>query len=152
MAHTKKADVDEFFAQKNLAVYGVSRNPKKFGSLIFKELKEKGYNVFPVNPHTDEIQGVTCYKSLGSIPETVDGVILTVKPEVTRDAVKEAHEAGIKRIWMQHGSNSTEAVEYCQENGMTVISKECVFMFAEPVQSVHKFHRFFAKLFRKYPK
>lgn len=151
MAHTKKADVDEFMALKNLAVYGASRNPKKFGGMIFKELKEKGYNVVPVNPNSDTIQGETCYKDLGSIPGTVDGVIMTVKPDITKEAVKEAHKAGIKSVWMQYGSNSADAVAFCQENGMKVISRECVFMFVEPVKNIHKFHRFFARLFGTYP-
>ena len=143
--------VDDFIAQKKLAVVGVSRNKQKFGNTVYRELKEKGYTVYPVNPYAEKIGDDTCYASLNDLPETVDGAVLVLKPEQTEAVVRDAKEAGITRIWMQQGAESGAAIEFCEQNGIPVISKLCILMFAEPVASFHKIHRFFKNLFGRMP-
>ena len=143
--------VNEFVSQKKIAVVGVSRKPQKFGSGVYRELKEKGYTVYPINPNAETIGDDTCYPSLKELPEAVDGAVLVVHPEQTDAVVRDAKEAGITRIWMQQGSQSQSAIDYCDENGISVVSKHCIFMFAEPVTSIHKFHRFFKKVFGGMP-
>lgn len=149
---TTKAQIDEFLNQKNIAVAGVSRDGKNIGNAIFKELKGKEYNLFQINPNTDSINNEVCYKSFAELPEKVSAAILTVKPENSLSVVKDAHSKGIKNIWMQLGSGSEEAIKFCQENDINYIYKECIFMFAEPVESIHKFHRLIWKLIGKLPK
>ncbi len=147
-----KKIVEKFIAARKLAVVGVSRDSKKFGSAVYKELKSKGYELFPVNPNMDNLNGDTCFPDLKSLPETVDGVICVVPPAVTENVVKDAHAASINLVWMQQGSESKNAVQYCKENGIDVVHGECIFMFAEPVGSIHKFHRWIWKVFGKLPK
>lgn len=144
--------IDSFFAQDSFAVMGVSRNGTKFGNMAHKELKEKGLTVYQINPNADEIAGEPCYRSLAAVPERVGAVIISVSPEKSLDAVKEAHAAGVRHIWIQQGAESDEAVSFAAEHQMEVISRRCVMMFAEPVESVHAFHRFLSKLFGRYPK
>jgi uncharacterized protein len=151
MRATKQA-VENFFAQKSFAIVGVSRNERKFGNAIFKELKKKGYNVFPVNPNMNEINGEKCYPELKSIPQKPDGIIISVKKEETEKVIKEAVNLNIKNIWMQQGSESANAIKFCTDNNVNVVSKECVMMFAQPVDSIHKFHRFFKNIFGALPK
>lgn len=148
---TRKADVEDFLAQKTLAVVGVSRKKNKFGNAIFRELKQKGYRVFPVNAHADTIEGEPCFHDLKSLPEPVGGAVIVVPPAQTEKIVKDAGEAGISRVWIQQGAQSDAALAYCKENNIAAVSKECILMFVEPVGSIHKFHRWLWKIFGKLP-
>lgn len=143
--------VDNFLNCKNLAIVGVSRKKGKFGNIVFKELKKKGLNVYGVNPNMDTIDGEKCYSSLRELEGKVDAVVNVVSPAQTSDVVKEANEIGIKNIWMQQGSESEEAIKFCQENGINEIHKECILMFVEPVKSIHGLHRWFWKVLGKLP-
>jgi predicted CoA-binding protein len=143
--------IDSFFAEDRFAVLGVSRSGTKFGNMAFKELKDKGMTVYQVNPSADEIAGEPCYRSLSDLPEPVGAVLISVKSEKALEAVQEAHAAGIGKVWLQQGVKSPEAVAWAEENGMTVVHNRCIMMFAEPVGSIHKFHRFLAKIFGAYP-
>jgi predicted CoA-binding protein len=149
---TSKTLVDEFLSQKTLAVVGVSRNKNKFGNSVFKELKQKGYEVYPVNPKAEQIDGERVYPSLKELPKEVGGVVVVVPPKVTEQIVRDAAEAGIKRVWMQQGAESKEAIRYCEEQGIRTINRECILMFAEPAAFYHKLHRWFWGLFGKLPK
>lgn len=148
---TSQKSVDEFLSCKNLAVVGVSRKSSKFGNVIYKELKKKGINVYGVNPIMDSIQGDKCYHSLAELRGKVDAVVNVVSSKQTVDVVKEAKEIGVKNIWMQQGSESEEAIKYCKQNGINEIHKECILMFADPVKSIHGFHRWIWKVLGKLP-
>lgn len=149
---TRKLDVDQFLSQKKLAVVGVSRQKTKFGSNIYHELKKKGFRVFPINPHMETFAGERCYPDLKSLPEPVDGAVLAVPPAQTEQVVKDAAAANVPLIWMQQGSESKTAIQFCKERNITVVSGECILLYAEPVGSIHKFHRWLKKLFGRMPK
>lgn len=147
-----KQSIDSFLSQKPLAVIGVSRDPKKFGYVCYRDLKMKGFSVIPVNPNVDNIDGEKCYPDIKSIPEKTGALLIVVHPHETERVVAEAFASGIKYIWMQKGAESEKAIGYCGANGINLIYGECILMFAQPVESFHKFHRFFVKLFGKLPK
>jgi len=148
---TTKAAVADFTAQKKLAVVGISRKGRKFGNMAFKELKKQGYQLFPVNPNAQTIEGERCYPSLSALPEPVDGVLVVVPPAETEKVVREAAAAGIKRVWMQQGAASPEAIRFCQENGIEAIHGECILMFTEPSAFFHRAHRWVWGVFGKLP-
>ena len=147
-----KAAVENFVGQHKLAVVGVSRDTKKFGNAAYKALKEKGYQVYPINRNVETIEGDRCYADLSALPEKMDGVVIVVPPAETEKVVREADAAGIKNVWMQQGAESGEAIRYCQEHGLNEVHGECIMMFAPPVTSVHRWHRGAWKLFGKLPK
>ncbi len=149
---TSKAAVEEFLAEPALAVVGASRGGKKFGNLVLKELRRNGYRVVPVHPEAREIDGLPCAPALASLPERVGGVVLTVPPAVTERVVREAKEAGIRKVWMQQGAESPAAVRWCEENGLSVVQKECVLMFLREGPRFHRFHRFLRGLFGRLPR
>lgn len=130
---------DEFLAQKRIAVAGVSRGKSQAANLIYKTIREKGYQVFPVNPKAQVVEGDVCFPNLKGIPEVIDGVIIVTRPEMTMQLVRECAEAGIARVWMHENafigatssSVSEEAVEFCKENGITIIAGGCPLMFLE---------------------
>jgi predicted CoA-binding protein len=149
---TSKAVVDDFVSQKTLALVGVSRQPKKFGNYALRELTQRGYRIFPVHPAAENIEGAKCYPSLRQLPEAVGGVVVVVPPTQTENVVRDAAAAGIKRVWIQQGAGSPDAIRFCQENGISEIHGECILMFAGPVKSVHNFHRWIWRLLGKLPK
>jgi len=148
-----KAMIDDFISQPTLAVIGVSRKgSNKFGNSAFKELKTKGYQLFIVHPSGEVIEGQQSYQSLKDLPQKVGGVLVIVPPAQAEKVVKEAHEAGIKRVWLQQGAESQTAIEYCQQNGMSVIYDQCILMHAKPIAFFHKPHRWVMQLLGQLPK
>lgn len=119
--------MEEFLDQDNvIAVVGASRNRDKYGYRVYKDLKEKGFRVYPVNPNAREIDGDKCYGSLKDLPEKPDVVNTVVPPEVTERIVRECRELGIDKVWMQPGSESDDAIEFCEENGIQTMKNVCV--------------------------
>ena len=148
---TSKAAVEDFLAQRTLAVVGASRDDNKFGSKVYKDLLAKGYQTYPINPNAETIEGQPCYSSLIALPEAVDGIVVVVPPRVTEKVVQEAAEVGVPRVWMQQGSESREAIRLCEENGISVVYGECILMFAEPAEFYHRAHRWVWGLLGKLP-
>ena len=147
-----QAAVDDFLAQRSLAVVGVSRGGKKFGNMAYRELKAKGYQLFPVHPEAEVLEGDRCYPSLSALPEQADGVLAVVPPAETERVVRDAAAAGIPRVWMQQGAESESAIRFCEEHGISVVAGECILMFARPLRFYHKPHRWVWKLLGKLPR
>jgi len=133
-----------------MALVGASRTGRKFGNLALKELRAKGYRVYPVHPFATSIDGVSCAHAFESLPEPVDAVLITVPPSEAAKAVRQAAAAGIREVWLQQGAESPAVLEACRETGVTAISGECILMFASPT-SYHKVHQAIWKLLAKYP-
>jgi hypothetical protein len=147
-----KEEIQDFLAQKTLALAGMSREEKSFSASVSRELKAKGYRVLPVNPNAAAIGGETCYPSLSALPEKVGGVLVMTRPEHSEAIVREAASQGIRRIWLQQGAQSEAALAVCLEKGLNAVSGKCVMMFAEPVGSFHSVHRWFARVFGQLPR
>jgi len=119
--------IKDFLRKQNVfAVIGVSSNPAKYGHQVYKDLKEAGYVVYPINPNIDEVLGDRCYHSLSDLPEKTDVVDIVVPPKVTEKIVEECKELGIERVWMQPGSESGHAICFCEENSIKVVHDLCV--------------------------
>jgi hypothetical protein len=148
---TSLKQIEEFLASEPIAMVGVSRNPKKFGQQAFKELKEKGMNIIPVNPSASEILGVKVFPDVKSLPSEVKGIIIVTKKEQTASVVREAKEKGLKQIWIQQMADSKKAMEELKDSGINYITGECILMHYKP-DSIHKFHKAIKKFFGRFPK
>jgi uncharacterized protein len=154
-----KARVDDFLAQKRIAVAGVSRDKSHHpvGNLIYHRLKNTGHDVFPVNPNMPTFEGDRCYPDLRSIPGGVDGVVIITRPDVTKQIVQQCGEAGVPRVWMHQSvgagsSVSKEAVAYCDAHHISVIAGACPMMYGPHVDFPHACMRGILGLFGKLPK
>jgi len=128
--------VQDFLAQKKIAVVGVSDKRETGCNMAYQKFKENGYQIYPVNP--------TCYPDLKSIPDKPDAVFILANPKVTDEIVQECVDLGIKNIWMHcmmgtkpglaasMTSVSQEAVEMCKANDITVIPGSCPNQFLDP--------------------
>lgn len=145
------AEIQEFLAPKKMAFAGGSRNPKKFGGVVFNELRQKGFELYPVHPVATEIAGVECVKSVTDLPDGVDLLYIVTPKNETLSVVRDAAEKGIRKIWIQQTSDTQEALEFAKQHNIPVISGRCMMMFADPVGSIHKVHRWFSRVFKTYP-
>jgi predicted CoA-binding protein len=146
-----KAVVEDFISQKALAIVGVSRGGQKFGNMAYREFKAKGYQLYPIHPSAETLEGDRAYADFKSLPEKVGGVLVIVPPAQTEKVVREAAAAGVTRIWMQRGAESEAAIRFCQEGGIAEVHGECIMMFAGKY-FFHKPHRWVWGLLGKLPK
>jgi predicted CoA-binding protein len=137
-----------FLSNKRVAVTGVSRKSKSHGSnTVYKRLRERGYDVFAVNPNADVVEGDTAYRDLQSIPGGVDAVVIGTRPALAEQTMRQCAELGIKHVWMHRGpgagSVSEAATAYGRERGITVIDGGCPCMFDPTADFGHKVMRVF---------
>ena len=135
-----------FLACKRVAVTGVSRTPKTHGSNnVYRRLRERGYEVFAVNPNTGRVEGDRCFRDLASIPGGVDAVVIGTRPQIAEQTMRECAELGIKHVWMHRGpgagSVSAAAAGYGRQHGITVIDGGCPLMFGPTADLGHKIMR-----------
>lgn len=136
----------EFLAKKRVAVTGVSRHGKSHGSNnVYRRLRERGYEVFAVNPNARQVEGDRCYPDLRSIPGGVEAVVIGTRPEVADETMHECAELGIEHVWMHWGpspgSVSATATDYGREHGITVIDGGCPLMFGPTADFGHRIMR-----------
>ena len=147
MQNIKEA-ASAFLANERVAVTGVSRTPETHGSNnVYRRLRDRGYEVFAVNPTADEVEGDPCYQDLKSIPGGVEAVVIGTRPEIAEDTMRECAELGIKQVWLHRGpgqgSVSAAATDYGRLHGITVIDGGCPLMFGPTADLGHKVIRFF---------
>jgi uncharacterized protein len=146
-----------FLAHKRIAVTGVSRKPQGHGSnLVYQRLRQRGYEVFAVNPNADEVEGDVSYHDLKSIPGGVEAVVIGTRPEIAEDTMRECAELGITHVWMHRsfgkGSVSDAATDYGRKHGITVIDGGCPLMFEPTADGGHKVMRFVFTMTGKVPR
>jgi len=146
-----------FLESKRIAVTGVSRTASGHGgNTVYKRLRDRGYEVFAVNPHADTVEGDPAYRSLTDIPGGVDAVVIATRPENAEATVGECNELGIKQVWMHRGpgpgSVCDAATVYGRDHGMTVIDGGCPLMFEPTADVAHKIMKFVLTRTGKVPK
>ncbi len=146
---TARADIEGFLTQKRLAVVGVSRHENEYGRTLFRELVKRGYDVVPVNPAAEELDGVRCYARVADVAPAVDGALVLLPAAAAEGIVRECVEQGITRIWSRN--DVPGARELCQERGASLVAGYCPFMFLSHGAFVHQCHAFVTRLVGQYP-
>jgi predicted CoA-binding protein len=150
------SEVEDFLSGDRLAVAGVSRDGKQPANAIYRRLKQSGFEVFPVNPKAEELEGAQCFPDVLSLPKAVHGIVVATSPSVSVDVVREAGEKGINHVWFHRsfgaGSVSEEAVQACHGLGIKCIVGGCPMMFCEPVDIAHKCMRWWLQRKGRVPK
>lgn len=147
-----KMQIQNFLEPRKLAIAGVSRNPKKFGYQVYRDLKKSGYEVYPINPHMADLEGGKCYSAISDLPVDVKHLLILTPKKDTDAVLREAIGKGIKNVWVQQMSETENTARIAAENQVDLIQKKCIYMFADPVVGIHKFHRTIVKFFGKLPR
>jgi predicted CoA-binding protein len=138
--------IQGFLASKRIAFAGVSRNPRDFTRMLFREFRGRGYDVVPVNPNLAEVDGVPCFATVAEISPPVEAALLLTPPAMNSRLAEDCVQAGIRKIWIYR-----RAAEPAPE-GLNLISGECPFMFLPQTGGIHRFHGFCRKLVGSFPK
>lgn len=153
---TTKQQVDDFLGLKRIAVVGVSRDPKGFGTVLWQEFRQRRYDAVPLNRQATEIDGQPCYAKVQEIEPPVEGVLIMTPKGETDQVVRDCAEAGVKHVWMYGGAApgaaTKSAVAFCEEKGISVVQGLCPYMFLPGTPSFHAPHRVWKKLTGSYPK
>lgn len=148
--------VSEFLSNRNIAVAGVSRDPRQAANVVYRKLRSSGHRVFAINPSTTQVEGDACYADLRSIPETVAAVVIATHPNTTVEIVRECAELRIGQVWLHRsfgqGSVSDDAVRECESRGINCLIGGCPMMYCEPVDFGHRCMRWILKLQDRIPK
>jgi predicted CoA-binding protein len=158
MTTTMKEAAAEFLSKKRIAVAGVSRESggAHGGNPVYVRLRDRGYDVFAVNPNATEVEGDACYPNVATIPGGVDAVVIGTHPDVAESVMQDCIDAGIKHVWMHRGpgagSVSDSATKLGREAGVTVIDGGCPLMYAPTADFGHKMMRGVLSLVGKVPK
>lgn len=149
------SSVTEFLSLRRLAVAGVSRAADIPANFIFRRLRDSGYDVVPVNPTTDEVEGVRCYRDLGSVPGEIDGVVIATSPAVSADVVRQAADRGVRAVWFHRsfgeGSVSDDALRECRERGVKALIGGCPLMYCGKVDIGHRCMRWILGMQHRLP-
>jgi len=138
-----KDAAEEFLTARRIAVTGVSHAPHGHGSnAVYCRLRDRGYDVVPVNPNAPEAEGDPTFPDLSSVPDGVEAVVIGTRPEHALATMEEVVALGVPRVWMHRafggGSVSDEATAYGREHGVTVIDGGCPLMFGETSDGGHR--------------
>lgn len=154
---TVKEAASEFLAHRRVAVTGVSRSGANHGSnVVYQRLRDRGYDVFAINPNADSVEGDVCYHDLKSVPGGVEAVVIGTRPETAEDTMRECVELGIHHVWMHRafgsGSVSQQAADYGRAHGVQVIDGGCPLMFAPTSDPGHRVMRVVGTVTGKVPR
>lgn len=151
---TQLASIERFLSGKRFALVGVSAQPNDFSRAVWRELVQHGYELVPVNPKLDAVDGQRAYARVQDVPGVLDGAILMTTPEVTAQVVRDCAEAGVARVWMHRGAGQgavhAEAVRFCEAQQIEVIAGECPLMFVAE-GGPHAVHATIRRAFGSYP-
>ncbi len=147
--------IDHFLSVRRLAMIGLSRDPKQFSVMLFKELLRRGYDVIPVNPNAAQIDGRHCFARVADIQPSVEAALLMTPASATDAAVAECAQSGVRRIWFYSagsgGAVTDSALAFCRDHQIETVPGECPYMFL-PNNGPHILHAWINKLIGKYPK
>ena len=125
-----KNRIEEFVRFKRMAVVGVSDHPSKFGAIVYRTMKARGYEMTAVNPGLLSFDGDPCYASLTVLPESVEGAVLVIPPPNVLPVLRDAATAGIRYVWLQPGAESPEAIALAKGLELNLIYDACVMVEA----------------------
>ncbi|MFO7611383.1 MAG: CoA-binding protein [Clostridia bacterium] len=116
---------ETLLGKKVWAVVGANRNPEKYGNMIYRKLRAKGYEVYAVNPFYDTVEGDVCYPGLSSLPKIPDVVNMVVSPKRGITVIREAKSLGIEYLWLQPGTYDDELMTEIDRLGLSAV-QACV--------------------------
>ncbi len=156
MQKQKLTTIKDFLTNNRIAMIGVSRNKKHFSRGLMRDMIKAGYEIVPVNPHGDEIEGHRCVPKYGKIDPPADTVIIMLKKDLVLNALREFNRAGVKNAWiygMRGAADVDEkAIAFCEDKGINFVAGYCPYMFMEKSGLPHKIHGWIWMAIGMYPR
>jgi predicted CoA-binding protein len=122
MTRSTQAKIQTFLAEGPYAVIGASTDRSKYGNKVLRCYQQHDREVYPINPRAPEVEGLRAYPDLANLPVPVPSISVITPPDVTEHVVEQAAKTGVKRVWMQPGSESPAAIAKAEALGLEVIA------------------------------
>jgi predicted CoA-binding protein len=147
--------IDAFLAAKRIGFVGVSRGRRDFSRTLFRAFQARGYDMIPVNPHAEEIEGARCYARVGDVAPKLDAALVMAPRTATTEILEDCSAAGVSLVWL-YGLNgpsaaTAEAAAFCEQRDMQLIPGYCPFMFLSGAGWMHRLHGWILKCVGRYP-
>lgn len=147
--------IEDFLSYRRIAMVGVSRNPSDFSRALYRELRRRGYEMVPVNPQAEEVEGDRCFPRVTDVRPPVDGALVMTAGAATEAVVSDCASANVRRVWMYRGAGpgaaTPAALRFCADHQISVVPGECPFMYLSNAGWIHSAHRFCRKLVGTFP-
>lgn len=148
--------VDAFLAKRRIAFVGLSTDPASFSRVIDRELIARGYDIVPIHPSADAIEGRTCYRHVQDVPESVEGALIMTPAAQSAGVVQDCVDAGVRHVWLHRGVGpgavSEEALALCREHRLVAVAGRCPMMFLPDAAGGHRAHAYLQQLAGTYPR
>lgn len=148
--------IERFLAGRRIAMVGVSTKAEEFSRAVWRAFVARGYDMVPVHPGVEEIEGRKAFARVSDVPGALDGVLVMVPAAVAADVVADCVNAGVRRVWLHRGggpgSVSDAAVALAREHGLELVAGECPLMFLPGTERFHRWHAGWRKLTGRYPR
>lgn len=147
--------IRKFLGEKRIALLGASRHPKDFSRSLMTELRRRGIDVVPVNPHAPEIDGVSCTRTILEVTPKVSSAIILTPKYAVKQSVLECISAGVTTIWLfglkGPGEFPVDLLELCANRSVNVVAGYCPYMFLDHAGWFHKLHGSINRMVGAYP-
>ena len=132
--------LEDFFCPGSIAVIGAARTEGKVGHIIFDNIVESGYKglLFPVNPKSNSIHGIKCYKSILDIPQDIELAIIVIPARFVSMAIEECAgknvryaiiiSAGFKETGVKGAKRERRLIEKAKDHGIRILGPNCLGM------------------------
>ena len=110
----------------SIAVVGATDNSSKYGHVIYRDLKQKGFTVYPVNPQRTSVDGDPAFPNVGDIPSKPTIVNFVVPPSTTLKILQQCLDLDLMNVWVQPGAESPEVIAFLQQNSFNYIANACI--------------------------
>ncbi|WP_231848608.1 CoA-binding protein [Thermotoga caldifontis] len=111
---------------KKIAIVGASEDRRKYGNKIVRDLLSKGFEVYPINPRSEVVEGIKCYRDVEELPKDIDLIVFVVPPEIGIQVAEKAIRMGFKRLWFQPGAGSKQIEDLVKNNGVEYSIGRCI--------------------------
>lgn len=136
-----RSDIESFLSLHRIAMVGVSHDAKHFSRAVFRAWRGRGYDVVPVNPGVEHIEGARSFARVQDVAPAPDAALVMTPARAAEQVVADCAAAGIRRVWLYRRSPAAEAL--CVRSGIESIAGECPMMFLPDMAWPHRLHRWF---------
>ncbi|MBN2010896.1 CoA-binding protein [candidate division KSB1 bacterium] len=141
-----KSQIQQFWSKRHYVLFGMSRKKESVSREVYTLMTCKGYDIYPINPNVDEIDGIRCYRHLADINAPIDGAVIITNPTISHQVVRDCEQQGITDFWFQYNTLDDALKTYMNEHNLNFINS-CVLLHHKESPFPHSVHRFFYRLF-----
>ena len=121
--------IEQALKLRPIAIVGASADPSKYGNIVLRDLRKRGWTTYAINPRGVEIDGEPAYASLQECPALPELVVFITPPAVTLSVLDQVKALGIGHVWFQPGAASEDVIARATELSLGIVD-DCIMVQA----------------------